>query len=183
MSRIFGIGQDKLLNIWKKLTEVDIKIFYKEVKLAPLWCYTWCSTVTTVQCQGQHRGQTAFESTSLPPYLSGLFRTFFESEPSSWNMALKWPAIYRFRDGNSSNDNMFQLLHNFRQPPVRSLKSFIAIVKVAANTTNVAVWSITLPVNLDALTDWKTSKSLQKSTININSGSFSKLWFIVLTLS
>ena len=28
VSRIFGIGQEKLLNIRKKLTEADIKIFY-----------------------------------------------------------------------------------------------------------------------------------------------------------
>ena len=68
-------------------------------------------------------------------------------------------------------------------PPVRYLKSFIAIAEVAANTTTVAIWSITFPVDLHGLTDWTIAKSLQKSTIiNINSGSFSQLWFIVLTL-
>ena len=83
-------------------------------------------------------GDTTFESTSLPPISAAAVKLSLRvnHQVETW---LKMTCNLPIWDGNSSKDNMFQLLHNFRQPPVRSLKSFIAIAKVAANTTNVAV--------------------------------------------
>ena len=83
-------------------------------------------------------GVTTFESTSLPPTSVAALEIYLgvNHQVETWlkndlqPTDLGWDLV---------KDNMFQLLHNIRQPPERSLKSFIAIAKVAANTTNVSV--------------------------------------------